>query len=94
MVVNTDGSCIQGKYGGGGAVRDSQGKVISAFAIPFGQGTSNMDEAATLLFGINWCNNKGFRSVTGETNLLLLTNCIRNKWKTPWTILAFIEEIQ
>lgn len=39
--LNSDGSYKNGECGGGGVVRDSLGKVIMAYSIPFGQGTSN-----------------------------------------------------
>ena len=43
---NTDGSALQdsGKIGGGGILRDHQGKLIYAFSFPFGFGTNNMTD--------------------------------------------------
>ncbi|KAH0689098.1 hypothetical protein KY289_016456 [Solanum tuberosum] len=41
--LNTDGSALHnpGKIGGGGILRDEQGIIIFAFAIPLGEGTNN-----------------------------------------------------
>ncbi|WMV32827.1 hypothetical protein MTR67_026212 [Solanum verrucosum] len=44
--LNTDGSALHnpGKIGGGGNLRDEQGIIIFAFAIPLGEGTNNQAE--------------------------------------------------
>ncbi|KAH0701790.1 hypothetical protein KY285_016068 [Solanum tuberosum] len=57
--LNSDGSCLQGSCGGGGLIRDSFGHTIFAYSINLGPGTSNMAEAAALLYGLKWCADKG-----------------------------------
>ncbi|KAH0696196.1 hypothetical protein KY289_013678 [Solanum tuberosum] len=44
--LNTDGSALHnpGKIGGGGILRDYQGNIVYAFAVPFGEGTNNQAE--------------------------------------------------
>ncbi|KAH0655461.1 hypothetical protein KY285_030343 [Solanum tuberosum] len=44
--LNTDGSALHnpGKIGGGGILRDDQGNIVYAFAVPFGEGTNNQAE--------------------------------------------------
>lgn len=74
--LNTDGSCKDGICSGGGAVRDSMGKLIMAFSIPLGHGSSNWAEAMAFLFGLNWCIERGHNLVIAETGSLLIQNCI------------------
>ncbi|KAH0633460.1 hypothetical protein KY284_036246 [Solanum tuberosum] len=92
--LNSDGSCLRGICGGGGVVRDNEGRIICAYSIPLGPGTSNMAEAASILFGIKWCVNNGHSVIIGETDSLLITKCVRREWKVPWRILHIINEIQ
>ncbi|WMV32724.1 hypothetical protein MTR67_026109 [Solanum verrucosum] len=44
--LNTDGSALNnpGKIGGGGILRDSNGTIVYAFAIPLGEGSNNQAE--------------------------------------------------
>lgn len=51
---NSDGGCVQGQCGGGGIIGDSQSKMIFVYAIKIGPDTSNLVEAATLLYGLKW----------------------------------------
>lgn len=61
--LNSDGSFLQGSCGGGGLIRDSFGHTIFAYSINLGLGTSNMAEAAALLYGLKWCADKGLTNV-------------------------------
>ncbi|XP_059306503.1 uncharacterized protein LOC132057945 [Lycium ferocissimum] len=92
--LNSDGSCLNREYGGGGTVRDPTRRVIFAYAIPLGKGTSNMEKEAAMLFGLVWCSRNGNTIVWGETDSLLLTKCINREWKPPWNIANYIESIQ
>ncbi|KAH0660311.1 hypothetical protein KY289_029059 [Solanum tuberosum] len=51
--LNTDGSALHnpGKIGGGGILRDDQGSIVYAFAVPFGEGTNNQAEVQAVCFG-------------------------------------------
>ncbi|XP_049368158.1 uncharacterized protein LOC125833012 [Solanum verrucosum] len=55
--LNTDGSALTnpGKIGGGGILRDGQGNLVYAYAIPLGFGTSNKAEIQAAAYGVNWC---------------------------------------
>ena len=57
-----------------------------AFCIPLGKGDSNCAEANALLFGLNWCIQNGYLRIIGETDSLLLQNCIQGTWQSPWKI--------
>ncbi|XP_060202439.1 uncharacterized protein LOC132630860 [Lycium barbarum] len=94
MKLNSDGSCIEGQCGGEGLVRDHNGKFIFAYTVNMGTGTSNNAEAAALLYGLEWCANKGFGIVLGETGSLLLAKCIKREQKPPWKISTEVEDIQ
>ncbi|XP_010312995.1 uncharacterized protein [Solanum lycopersicum] len=63
--LNTYGSALQesGKIGGGGIVRDHQGNLINAFSLPFGLGTNNITEIKAALYGLDWYEPHGYRSI-------------------------------
>ncbi|OIT27624.1 hypothetical protein A4A49_25771 [Nicotiana attenuata] len=92
--LNTDGSCIHGTCGGGGVVRDALGRFIMAFTMPLGQGTSNSAEASSFLFGLEWCIRKGYNLVIGETDSMLLQNCINDTVSTPWRLEETVNNIK
>lgn len=55
--LNTDGSVMHNpsRIGGGGILRDYQGKLVYAFSIPLSIGTNNNAENKAALQGIYWC---------------------------------------
>lgn len=65
-----------------------------AFILSLRQGTSNQAEASALLYRLKWCIQKGYNLVIGETDSLLLQNCIKNIWHTPWRIEKVVKEIR
>ncbi|KAK4341343.1 hypothetical protein RND71_039844 [Anisodus tanguticus] len=83
------GTVEEGKW-----VRDKDGKFIMAFCIPLGRGNSNVLEAAAFLFDLNWCIQNGFNMVVGETDSLLLHNCIQDIWLSPWRIESIVSKIK
>ncbi|KAK6780194.1 hypothetical protein RDI58_022378 [Solanum bulbocastanum] len=71
LKLNTDGSCIEGNYGGGGRVlRDSTGNVLMALSLPLGTTTSNQAEVSALLFGLKWCIENVMNQIVAETDSL------------------------
>ncbi|XP_075084722.1 uncharacterized protein LOC142167977 [Nicotiana tabacum] len=92
--LNTDGSCIHGTCGGGGVVRDALGRFIMAFTMPLRQGTSNSAEASLFLFGLEWCIRMGYNLVIGETESMLLQNCINNTVSIPWILEETVKNIK
>ena len=73
---------------------DKEGKVIMAFCIPLGRGDSNCVDANALLFSLNWCIKNGHPRIIGETNSLLLQNCIQGTWQSPCKIEDTISKIK
>uniref|UniRef100_A0A3Q7IMX9 RNase H type-1 domain-containing protein n=1 Tax=Solanum lycopersicum TaxID=4081 RepID=A0A3Q7IMX9_SOLLC len=53
-----------------------------------------MAETAAKLFGLNWCKNRGYDIVWGETDYMLLTIWIKKEWRPPWALENQIQEIQ
>lgn len=93
--LNTDG-CSKGnpgKAGGGGILRNERGHLITAYAEYFGECSNNMSEAKAILFGIEWCLDKGFTNILVESDSMLIINMINGKAKTPWQIKHIIEDI-
>nr|XP_010327351.2 uncharacterized protein LOC104649583 [Solanum lycopersicum] len=69
--INTDGSALQesGKIGGGGILRDHQGKLIYAFSFLFGFATNNMAELRAAAYGIDWHITRKFYKITLQQSL-------------------------
>ena len=72
--LNTDGSALpnSGKIGGGGILRDHKGNLIYAFSIPFGLGTNNIAEMEAARYGLNWCDQHGYRKIILEVDSEIL----------------------
>ena len=70
--LNTDGSTIHntGKTGGGGILRDHQGNLIYAFAIPIDFGANNFAEIQAALYGLSWCVQHGYKQSSRFKNLV------------------------
>ncbi|WMV08252.1 hypothetical protein MTR67_001637 [Solanum verrucosum] len=92
--LNTDGSCRNDSCGGGGIVRDHEGKLIIDFSLVVGQGTSNWAEAVALLFRMSWCRNNGYKNVQAENDSKLLVDCVKKKSTPPWTIANEVKRLQ
>ncbi|OIT19637.1 hypothetical protein A4A49_55186 [Nicotiana attenuata] len=92
--LNTHGTWVQGIFGGGGVVRDKLGRFIMAFTLPLGQGTSNTTEASSFLFGLEWCIRMRYYLVIGETDSMLLQNCISKKVATLWRLEETMKKIR
>ncbi|XP_027169370.1 uncharacterized protein LOC113769087 [Coffea eugenioides] len=72
--LNTNG-CSRGnpgRAGGGGVLRDDEGKLLLAFSTFFGSCTSIQAEAQTLLFGVNLCISHRYVRVQAEVDSLVL----------------------
>ncbi|XP_069154358.1 uncharacterized protein [Solanum lycopersicum] len=83
-----------GQTGGGGILRDHQGKLIYAFSIPFGFGTSNFAEIQAALHGLNWCHQHGFKKIILEVDSELLVKWIANTKSIPWRSQPAIQQLQ
>ncbi|XP_060195177.1 uncharacterized protein LOC132624410 [Lycium barbarum] len=86
LKINSDGSHKDGSSGGGGVIRDSQGKMIMAYSIPFDEVSNNVAEAKALLFGIQWSIQNGINSLELETDSMILAAWVKDVFKIPWQV--------
>ncbi|XP_015064939.1 uncharacterized protein LOC107010215 [Solanum pennellii] len=93
--LNTDGSALSdsGKIGGGGILRDQQGKLIYAFSVPLGSGTNNMAELKAALYGLDWCEQHGYKCIELEVDSELLCKWIKKILSIPWRCQQLIQDI-
>lgn len=93
--LNTDGSTLHesGKAGGGGIQRDDLGKIIYAFSIPFGITTNNIAELKAALYGLEWCQQHGYKRIELEVDSQLVYKWINNIANTPWRCQQFVQQI-
>ncbi|KAF3639165.1 hypothetical protein FXO38_22816 [Capsicum annuum] len=94
--LNTDG-CSKGNpgpSGGGGIIRNSQGKILGAFAVQLGHNTNNIAEATTLKIGLEICRDKGISHIDIESDSMLLVKWIQNSASIPWNVFSEIMEIR
>lgn len=92
--VNTDGSCREGECGAGGVIRDSEVKIIVAFSIFLGRGTSNWAESKALQFGLDLAEVEDLQQVIAEVDSKFLMTCIKGETTTPWNMLAEVGAIK
>lgn len=83
-----------GKIGGGGILRDHQGKLVYAYSIPLGFGTNNTVKIKAALQGISWCKQHGYKRIILKVDLELLCKWINNTSSSPWTSRLDINAIQ
>ncbi|XP_060177971.1 uncharacterized protein LOC132607909 [Lycium barbarum] len=94
LKINSDGSHKDGSSGRGGVIRDSQGKMIMSYSIPFDEVSSNVAEAKALIFGIQWSIQNGINSLELETDSMILAAWVKDVFKIPWQVDAAINEIK
>ena len=82
-----------GKIGGGGILRDHQGKLIYAFSVPFGFGTNNLAELQAATYGLYWCEQHGYKRIELEVDSEVLCKWINNSLKTPWRCQHNVQQI-
>ena len=75
--LNTDGCSMARGSGGGGVIRDSNGKFIVAFANFFGPLDSLQAESHALLLGLQLGHQLGITHLIIESDRLVLINCLR-----------------
>ncbi|XP_060195354.1 uncharacterized protein LOC132624623 [Lycium barbarum] len=92
--LNSNESFKEGKGGGGGIVRDWNGKLIMAFSIPLGSCSSNLAIAKALLFGLQWCMENNMEQLVLESDSLLLTIGVQNQGHVPWQIEDTVAKIR
>ncbi|XP_060211737.1 uncharacterized protein LOC132639298 [Lycium barbarum] len=96
LKLNTDG-CSKGNpglSGGGGVIRNHQGKLISAFSSPLGCMTNNLSEATALQTGLKWCIDNAIRKIEVESDSLMLIKWIQNFASMPWNLQMVVMDIR
>ena len=80
LKLNTDGSSRgnPGRPGGGGVLRDGEGKLLLAFSTFVGSCTSIQAEARALLFGVNLCISCGYVGVHVEVDSFVLVQILQH----------------
>ncbi|MQM08799.1 hypothetical protein Taro_041657 [Colocasia esculenta] len=83
-----------GSAGGGGILRDHNGRCICVFAKNY-QGTiSALDvEARALRDGLAMCCSKGFLDIMVETDSLMLTQSVTGQSQRPWVLTCIFQEM-
>lgn len=81
------------KCGGGGVVRDTGGKMISAFTLSLTNGTSAWAEASALLYGVKWCIDNNFQSFFAESDSKTLVDMINKCQVPPWKVSDEVKEL-
>nr|XP_027127799.1 uncharacterized protein LOC113743944 [Coffea arabica] len=88
LKLNTDG-CSRGnpgRAGGGGVLRDGEGKFLFAFSTFTGSCSSIQAEARALLFGVQLCIARGHVRVHMEVDSLVLAHIVQRVARCPWSI--------
>ena len=93
--LNTDGSTLHnsGKTGGGGILRDHQGNLIYAFSLSFGIGTNNFAELKAVQYGMDWCEQHGYKYIVLEIDSELVYKWINKMINTPWRYQQLVQDI-
>lgn len=94
--LNTDGSALNnsGKIGGGGILRDHQGKLVYAFVVPLDIGTNNQAETQQVIHGVNWCMQHRYMKIILEVDSKLFMKWITANSIPPWQLHNFIKKLQ
>ncbi|GAV89820.1 RVT_3 domain-containing protein, partial [Cephalotus follicularis] len=90
--LNTDGSCLNNAYAGGGVICDHSRKIILAFSLSFGIGNSAEAKAKSMLLGLFLCSERGLPISFMELDSLLIVNCFNDLWYLPWAIEYILKE--
>ncbi|KAH9296609.1 hypothetical protein KI387_040197 [Taxus chinensis] len=92
--LNFDGA-VKGnprKAGGGGVLRDSQGKFILAYFFDLGLQSNNVVEAAAMFWGVKLAKDKGFTLLEVEGDSLYIISCLKGISQPSISIEDFINK--
>lgn len=89
--LNLDGSSYgnPGAGGGGGVLRDHDGRSVFAFSTVFGSCTNNEVELQTIVEGIKICCQCGYSCIDIECDSLIVVSWLMNKTCTVWYLWDF-----
>ncbi|XP_042964017.1 uncharacterized protein LOC122298309 [Carya illinoinensis] len=96
MKLNSDGSSLgnPGPAGAGGVIRDSLGRIHSAYSVFLGHGSNNYAELRSLLEGVRRCHQFGFRRVEIEIDSQMIVRWCTKGQCTIWYLEDFWEELR
>ncbi|XP_015084239.1 uncharacterized protein LOC107027648 [Solanum pennellii] len=96
LKVNTNGSALAnpGRLGAGGILREKQGKVVTAFATPLGEGTNNKAEIEAAIFRLTWALKLGYRNIILELDFQLVVQWVLKKAVPQWSIITQLGRLQ
>ncbi|XP_071901116.1 uncharacterized protein [Coffea arabica] len=86
--LNTDG-CSKGNpraSGGGGVLRDSEGRFLIGYSVCLGVSTSLLAEVLALLAGLRFCHQRGFTQVRVQSDSLVLVGILQCWFQCSWQI--------
>ncbi|XP_055802387.1 uncharacterized protein LOC129871488 [Solanum dulcamara] len=94
--LNTDGSAFHNpeKIGRGGLLINSQGDLIFAYSVSFGEGTNNQSKIMVAIFGLSWCLQLGYTNVILEVHFEMLIIWIKQQAKPLWSIKEHLHSLQ
>ncbi|XP_027172427.1 uncharacterized protein LOC113772083 [Coffea eugenioides] len=93
--LNSDG-CSRGnpgKSGGGGIIRNYEGRFLLGFSCFFGELTSLQAELEPLLHGIRLAVDRGYSALHIESDSLVLVQIIRGTVRCPWQLQRGLQEV-
>ncbi|MQM14159.1 hypothetical protein Taro_047089 [Colocasia esculenta] len=96
LKLNVDGAfkLATGGAGGGGILRDHEGRYVIDFAKNYQGVISALDaEARALWDGLTICCNKGFLDIMVETDSLNLKQIVTGQMHRPWELTCIIQEV-
>ncbi|XP_027118404.1 uncharacterized protein [Coffea arabica] len=93
--LNSDG-CARGNpsvSGGGGVVRDWEGRFIVGYSCFFGSLTSLHAELKAMLFGVRLCVARGFQELHVESDSFVLVQILQGTHGCPWRLQRVVDEL-
>ncbi|XP_027169553.1 uncharacterized protein LOC113769290 [Coffea eugenioides] len=93
--LNSDG-CAKGNprvSGGGGVVRDGEGRFIIGYSCFFGLLTSLHAELKAILFGVRLCVARGLQDLHVESDSLVLVQILQGTHGCPWRLQREVDEL-
>ncbi|XP_071912310.1 uncharacterized protein [Coffea arabica] len=95
LTLNTDG-CSKGNpgvSGGGGVLRDSNGRVLVEYSAFLEVNTSLCTEALALLTGLRLCFQKGYAQVRVQSDSPVVVGILELRFQCPWHIRREVRQI-
>lgn len=92
--LNTDGSLLQnGCGGGGGVLRDRNGRMIFAFTEAYSEVSVLAAEMRALITGLQMCTDRGLNSVQIEVDSKLLVQMFKKEMSVPIKLRCLVRRL-